>query len=61
MNLEESSSKKTYTVKEIAEILGVSERTAYQHCKTTKNFKVLYVGRNVRIHKQSFDSWFYDC
>jgi len=61
MKLEEISDRQTYTVKEIAKILGVSERTAYHHCSTTKNFKVLKVGRCVRVHKQSFDKWFYNC
>lgn len=60
MNLNESSNKQTYTIKEIAKILGVSERTAYHHCSVTKNFKVLKVGRCVRISKQSFDDWFYN-
>ncbi len=50
--------KRTYTVNEIAEILSLSIRTAYQLCKTTDQFKVLSLGRNVRIHRQSFDQWF---
>jgi len=60
INSEISSDRQTYTVKEIAQILGLSERTAYHHCSTTKHFKVLKVGRCVRVHKESFDKWFYN-
>lgn len=49
--------KKFYIVKEIAEILCVSERTAYNLCKGTKEFKVITIGRLVRINKESFDNW----
>lgn len=60
MNFNQSSSKKTYTVKEIAKILSVSERTAYNLCNSTEDFKVLRIGKCVRIHKESFDNWFYN-
>ena len=50
--------KKTYTVREIAEILSLSTRTAYSFCKKTTDFRVLSLGRNIRIHKESFDEWF---
>ena len=46
-----------YTVKEIADILGMKERTAYDFCNKTKEFKVRRIGRLLRIHKQSFDEW----
>ncbi|MBN2878492.1 MAG: helix-turn-helix domain-containing protein [Clostridia bacterium] len=39
-------------------MLSISERTAYNLCKTTTAFKVISLGRSVRIHKQSFDEWF---
>lgn len=50
--------KKTYSVPEIAEILGISKRSAYQLCSHTTDFRVLHAGRSVRIHKESFDHWF---
>lgn len=53
-----TNEKRTYTVREIADMLSLSLRTAYQLCKTTNQFKVLSLGRNVRVHKKSFDQWF---
>lgn len=53
-----STEKKTYTIKEIADILGISERTAYHICSKTKDFKVMRLGRTIRVHKASFDAWF---
>ncbi len=53
------SGQQTYTAERIAEILGVSVRKAYQLCETTKDFKVMRLGKRcLRIHKESFDRWF---
>jgi len=53
-----SSSQRTYTVNEVAEILGVSLRTVYYLCESTKDFRVIRMGRRcIRIHKESFDQW----
>ena len=53
------SAQRTYTVEQIAEILGVSERKAYSLCETETYFKVLRIGKRcIRIHKESFDTWF---
>lgn len=49
--------KNAYTVKEVAEILGMKERTAYDFCSKTDEFKVKRIGRLLRIQKQSFDEW----
>ena len=57
-SINENSEKRTYTVQEIAKMLRISERTAYYLCKTTTDFKVLSLGRSVRINKISFDEWF---
>lgn len=54
----EGIEKKTYTVPEIACILGIKERNAYNLCHNTKDFRVLRFGRTVRVHKESFDKWF---
>lgn len=49
--------KKTYTVDEIQDILNISRTTAYELVK--KNyFKVIKIGRTIRISKKSFDEWF---
>jgi len=50
--------KLTYTVPEIAAMLGMNVRTAYNYCSQTTDFKVLHMGRLIRVHKQSFDKWF---
>lgn len=49
----------TYTVKEIATILGISENATYTFIKEG-HFKVLRIGTAIRIPKQSFDRWLLD-
>jgi len=62
MQPESSSDRnRTYTVQEIAEILNVSVRTAYNLCEKTNNFKVVRVGKCVRVNRLSFDKWLSDC
>jgi len=46
-----------YEVSEIAEILGVSPRSAYNLCNKTKDFKVKKIGRLIRVNKESFNNW----
>lgn len=53
--------KSTYTVQEISVMLGISLRSAYNLCDSTSDFKVLRIGRSVRVHKGSFDGWFHAC
>ena len=48
--------KKTYTVTEIQDILGISMTTAYALIKR-KEFHSVNVGRHIRISKASFDAW----
>ena len=55
---EKSMTPKTYTVAEVALILNVSERTAYNLCNKTTEFEIKRVGRCIRIKKDSFDRWF---
>lgn len=50
----------TYTAEQVATILGVSIRKAYQLCESTTDFKVIRIGRCLRIHRESFDRWFND-
>ena len=47
-----------YRVEEIAQLLAISNRTAYNLCNTTKDFKVIRLGTSIRVSKQSFDDWF---
>ena len=47
-----------YRVEEIAQLLAISNRAAYNLCNTTKNFKVIRLGTSIRVSKQSFDDWF---
>jgi len=50
--------QRTYTVEQVAQILGVSVRTAYYLCEESKQFRVLRLGRRcIRVHKESFDKW----
>ena len=48
----------TMTVEEIAQLLAISNRAAYNLCNTTKDFKVIRLGTSIRVSKQSFDDWF---
>ena len=47
-----------YRVDEIAQLLAISNRAAYNLCNNTKDFKVLRLGTSIRVSKQSFDDWF---
>lgn len=48
--------KRSYSVAEVAEILGVSKRSVYNLC--SKNvFKSVRIGTKLRISKKSFDGW----
>ena len=51
--------KLVYTVKEIAQMLAISQRAAYNLCNSTTEFRVLRVGGSIRIPKDSFDAWLY--
>jgi hypothetical protein len=47
----------TYTIKEIAAMLQISVRKAYLFCEESTDFKVIRIGKSVRVHKESFDCW----
>lgn len=51
--------KRTYSVDEIREILGISRKMAYDLCHSN-TFKVIRIGRAIRISKASFDNWMED-
>lgn len=48
--------KRTYTVDEIQDILGISKPTAYNLVKKGE-FHSVRVGGHIRISKKSFDEW----
>ena len=50
------TTKLVYTVEEIARMLAISLRSAYN---STTEFRVLRVGGSIRIPKDSFDAWLY--
>lgn len=47
---------RTYTVSEIARILGVSQARAYRLVQEDL-FKCVRIGNAIRISKRSFDHW----
>ena len=51
--------KLVYTVEEIARMLAISLRSAYNLCNSTTEFRVLRAGGSIRIPKDSFDAWLY--
>ena len=51
--------KLVYTVEEIARMLAISLRSAYNLCNNITEFRVLRVGGSIRVPKDSFDAWFY--
>ena len=40
-----------YRVEEIAQLLAISPRAAYNLCNTTKDFRVLRIGTSIRVNK----------
>ena len=53
------TTKLVYTVKEVAQMLAISQRAAYNLCNSTTEFRVLRVGGSIRVPKDSFDAWLY--
>jgi len=53
---QELPDKRTYTVEEIARILGIGRTSAYSLVKEG-HFKIVRIGNAIRISKRSFDEW----
>ncbi len=51
------TTKLVYTVKEVAQMLAISLRSAYNLCNRATEFRVLRVGGSIRVPKDSFDAW----
>ena len=47
-----------YKVEEIAQLLAISPRAAYNLCNTTTDFRVVRIGTSIRVNRESFDAWF---
>ena len=58
--MRKSVGKRTYSVDEVREIIGISRRKAYDLCNSDI-FKVIRVGRALRVSKVSFDQWLDGC
>ena len=54
-----AATKLVYTVNDIARMLAISLRSAYNLCNSTTEFRVLRVGGSIRVPKDSFDAWLY--
>lgn len=52
-----TTEKRTYTVKEIADILGISRNHAYDYINDM-GFRIIRIGATIRIPKAEFDKWF---
>lgn len=48
--------KRTYTVDEIQDILGIGRTAAYNLVKQNQ-FRSVRIGGSIRISKKSFDAW----
>lgn len=48
--------KRTYTVPEIQDILGIGKNSAYSLVKSGA-FRTVRIGGSIRISKKSFDMW----
>ena len=48
--------RRTYTVDNIAQILGIGRTSAYILVKEG-HFKIVRIGNAIRISKRSFDEW----
>ena len=48
---------KFLTLKEVAELLRIGERTAYEMCRTGRMGGAVKVGGQWRINRDTFDAW----
>ena len=51
-----TAGKRTYSVDEVRSILNIGRRQAYELCNSG-SFKIVRVGRVIRVSKLSFDEW----
>ena len=53
-----NNSNASYTVKDICRILNISRTATYEFINDNPPFRVLHVGKCIRINKDGFDVWF---
>ena len=53
-----STEKQIYTARDVASILQISVRKAYDMFNNNPAFEVIRLGKIVRAKRASFDSWF---
>ncbi|BDF35912.1 hypothetical protein CE91St62_39730 [Lachnospiraceae bacterium] len=56
ISVDSSRGSSTYSVQEIASILGISNKSAYKLCEQNC-FVCKRIGRIIRINKKSFEDW----
>lgn len=49
--------KRTYTVQEVADILGISRNHAYEYIGKIPEIRSVRIGATIRISRKSFDAW----
>ena len=55
-NEKNAPQNRTYTVDDIAAILGIGRSSAYKLAKSGA-FKIIRIGNMIRISRQSFEDW----
>ena len=55
-NEKKAPQNRTYTVDDIAAILGIGRSSAYKLAKSG-TFKIIRIGNMIRISRQSFEDW----
>jgi excisionase family DNA binding protein len=48
---------KALTVRQVAEVLGISERTAYFYAKTEAALGAVKIGRHIRVMESDLQAW----
>lgn len=53
-----NSNKTSYTVKDVSRLLNISRTATYEFINDGPPFRVLHIGKSIRIPQDSFDNWF---
>lgn len=54
--IQNAPERRTYTVEEVADILGIGRSSAYNLVKEG-HFKTVRIGTSIRVSRKSFDEW----
>ena len=55
--MQHDEDKRVYTVKEIAQILGISKNAAYTFVNDENGFNTVRIGNRILVSRKSFDEW----